>query len=86
MWGSVITQSRNLARLFWVSVVSKGNDPLKDLEEKKGAINLIIAFLFATKHYLRAEVGFEYPDVKPYIGHLAEYVCPLELEANSIFR
>ncbi|TPX51261.1 hypothetical protein SeLEV6574_g00386 [Synchytrium endobioticum] len=75
-WGAVITQSRNLARLFWVSVVSKGDNPLKDLEEKKGAINLIIALLYATKHYLRAEVGFDYPDVMPYIGHLADFNDP----------
>ncbi|TPX37060.1 hypothetical protein SmJEL517_g00868 [Synchytrium microbalum] len=73
LWGTYLTQSRNLARYFWVSVVSKGDNPLRDLEEKKGAINLILAFLYASKHYLRAEDSFDYPDTYPYLSHLADF-------------
>ncbi|KAJ3168996.1 hypothetical protein HDU88_001323 [Geranomyces variabilis] len=63
-------QVRNMSRFIWIGVAAKS--PHGALE-KRGAMNLLVAFMHATKHYLRNELGVHYDDVYPYISHLPDY-------------
>jgi putative membrane protein len=66
----VQTHVRNLARFTWISVVAKNPDQQR---QKRGAMNLIVAYASATKHYLREEPGYEYSDLGPFLAHLPEF-------------
>lgn len=81
-WETMISQTRNLTRQIWISVnVNEPNTTTPESsnafiaehqalrESKIRALNLIAAFLFGVKHHLRAEPGFNYPDM---IGLLPE--------------
>ncbi|KAJ3218604.1 hypothetical protein HDU67_004908 [Dinochytrium kinnereticum] len=70
LWGIALTQIRNLARLVWINVATKSDD---DAAQKRGAMNLIIAFGCSIKHYLRMEDGHLYDDLGPFLAHLPEY-------------
>ncbi|KAG0323968.1 hypothetical protein BG004_003575, partial [Podila humilis] len=48
----------------------------RDLLEKKSAINLLVAFAFATKHYLREEYGYNYDDMVELLAHIPKYSIP----------
>ncbi|KAJ3150497.1 hypothetical protein HDU86_006374 [Geranomyces michiganensis] len=63
-------QVRNMSRFIWIGVAA--SSPHGALE-KRGAMNLLVAFMHATKHYLRNELGVHYNDVYPYISHLPDY-------------
>ncbi|KAI8817991.1 Bestrophin/UPF0187 [Fimicolochytrium jonesii] len=70
LFSTLETNVRNMTRFVWIGV------PARDAHEaleKRGAMNLLIAFMHATKHYLRSELGVHYDDVQPYISHLPEY-------------
>lgn len=61
-WGTLIIAVRNLARQIWVSISDK--EP-EDLERKKTALRLLVAFAIAMKLHLRQEpIG---PEVEPYV-------------------
>jgi hypothetical protein len=45
--------------------------------EKKSAINLCMAFVIATKHYLREEYSYDTGDMADLIFHLKKYYNPL---------
>jgi ion channel-forming bestrophin family protein len=61
-WGTLIIAVRNLARQIWVSISDKEPD---DLERKKTALRLLVAFAIAMKLHLRQEpIG---PEVEPYV-------------------
>lgn len=64
---------RNLTRGIWVCVAETET---RDLLEKKSAINLLVAFAFATKHYLREEYGYNYDDMVDLLGHIPKYSIP----------
>ena len=51
-WGTLIIAVRNLARQIWVSISDKRPE---DLEEKKLALRLLVAFAIAMKLHLRQE-------------------------------
>ncbi|BCL38852.1 bestrophin family protein [Nostoc sp. MS1] len=51
-WGSIVNNTRNLARQIWVSVEEVSP---KDREAKIAALNLLVAFAVATKLHLRGE-------------------------------
>ncbi|KAJ3109537.1 hypothetical protein HDU97_005194 [Phlyctochytrium planicorne] len=70
LWGVSLTQIRNLARLVWINVATKTEE---DAVQKRGAMNLIIAFGCSIKHYLRMEHGHEFDDLGPFVAHLPEY-------------
>lgn len=70
LWGTLFTHTRNLSRLIWISI--KDNDS-KDLTDKYGAINLLLAFAVSTKHYLRFEPGFFYEDLHYLLTHVPEF-------------
>jgi putative membrane protein len=52
----------------------------EDLIEKRSAINLLVAFSVATKHYLRAEYGSNYHDLYEYLNHIPKYNVPASVE------
>lgn len=52
LWGTLINTVRNLARHIWVIVLEKD---LQDREEKRAALNLLVAFAVAMKIHLRQE-------------------------------
>jgi putative membrane protein len=68
---------RNLTRGIWVCVTETET---RDLLEKKSAINLLVAFAFATKHYLREEYGYDYDDMVDLLTHIPKYSIPTSVE------
>ncbi|KAJ3023149.1 hypothetical protein HKX48_004090 [Thoreauomyces humboldtii] len=68
--GTLEMQVRNLARFFWIGVITRDSHQVM---EKRGAMNLLIAFMHSTKHYLRNELGADYDDVFPYVSHLPDF-------------
>jgi putative membrane protein len=70
LWGTLFTHTRNLSRFVWITVKAPEK---KDLEEKYGALNLLLAFVVSTKHYLRFERGHHYEDLHNLLIHLPEY-------------
>ncbi|RSH94136.1 hypothetical protein EHS25_003939 [Saitozyma podzolica] len=70
---SLISGARNLSRRIWVSVTvptppTDESQPsitrARLTEEKKKLIRLVVAFVIATKHHLRAEGGVHHDDLK----------------------
>ncbi|KAJ3040462.1 hypothetical protein HDV00_010899 [Rhizophlyctis rosea] len=66
-WATLLTQLRNMTRLIWITV-----DPKDDQQtnEKRGAMNLLLAYVVATKHYLRDEEGYKYKDLRHLVAHI----------------
>lgn len=63
-WGTLIIAVRNLARQIWVSVSDR--DP-EDLDNKKSALRLLVAFAIAMKLHLRQEpIG---PEIEAFVSH-----------------
>ncbi|MGL5064078.1 MAG: bestrophin family protein, partial [Microcoleus sp.] len=61
-WGTLIIAVRNLARQIWVSISDR--EP-EDLEKKKSALRLLVAFAIAMKLHLRQEpIGSE---IEPFV-------------------
>jgi putative membrane protein len=80
LWGNVVCGIRNLTRFIWVGV---REDTPRDAIEKRSAVNLLIAFAVSTKHYLRAEYGSDYPDLRDYLNHIPKYNTPTSVEPNN---
>lgn len=64
---------RTLTRGIWSGVKENTS---RDVIEKKSALNLLTAFVFATKHYLREEYSYEFDDMKDLIAHLPKFETP----------
>ncbi|KAG0368924.1 Bestrophin, RFP-TM, chloride channel-domain-containing protein [Gamsiella multidivaricata] len=73
LWSQMTLCVRNLTRGIWVCVAETET---RDLLEKKSAINLLVAFAFATKHYLREEYGYNYDDMINLLAHIPKYSIP----------
>ncbi|KAF9099090.1 hypothetical protein BGX23_004061 [Mortierella sp. AD031] len=73
LWSQMTLSIRNLTRGIWVCV---SETETRDVLEKKSAINLLVAFAFATKHYLREEYGYEYDDMVDLLTHIPKYSLP----------
>ncbi|KAF9434013.1 hypothetical protein BGZ76_008691 [Entomortierella beljakovae] len=73
LWSQMTLSIRNLTRGIWVSV---SETETRDLLEKKSAINLLVAFAYATKHYLREEYGYNYTDMVDLLTHIPKYSIP----------
>jgi ion channel-forming bestrophin family protein len=65
-WGSIVNNTRNLARLIWVAIAEI--EPLHRYE-KEQALNLLVAFAVATKLHLRSQ---------PVDDRLAKLVSPIQ--------
>ncbi|KAI8811250.1 Bestrophin, RFP-TM, chloride channel-domain-containing protein [Cladochytrium replicatum] len=74
LWGTVIVNLRNLSRLIWIGVHSK-TDHLtpEEFNRKRCAMNLLMAFAAASKHYLRDEDEIDYEDLAPFISHISDF-------------
>ncbi|KAG0377063.1 hypothetical protein BGX24_006784 [Mortierella sp. AD032] len=77
LWSQMTLCIRNLTRGIWVCVAETET---RDLLEKKSAINLLVAFAFATKHYLREEYGYDYEDMIDLLTHIPKYSIPTSVE------
>ncbi|KAF9132982.1 hypothetical protein BGW39_010875 [Mortierella sp. 14UC] len=77
LWSQMTLCIRNLTRGIWVCVAETET---RDLLEKKSAINLLVAFAFATKHYLREEYGYDYDDMVDLLTHIPKYSIPTSVE------
>ncbi|KAG0298288.1 hypothetical protein BGZ97_004126 [Linnemannia gamsii] len=73
LWSQMTLSIRNLTRVIWVCV---SETETRDVLEKKSCINLLVAFAFATKHYLREEYGYEYEDMVDLLTHIPKYSLP----------
>src|SRR6266542_2132833 len=63
-WSTMVVAIRNMTRCIWVNINAEDYEKSKNVDEKtktehhiekKTAINLLLAFAIATKHYLREE-------------------------------
>lgn len=68
LWSALVVAIRNLTRTIWINV--KEDEGTTDIVEKKTAINLLLGFAVATKHYLREEEGSNYADLKYLISNI----------------
>ncbi|WVQ65617.1 uncharacterized protein L199_003795 [Kwoniella botswanensis] len=84
---ALISIARNLSRNIWVAVnlpplPSNGSQPAMSRRqltaEKRKVIRLVVAFVVATKHHLRAEGGVHHDDLKG--------LLPSKLAGNDIRR
>lgn len=51
-WGTIVNNSRNLARWIWVATDAKGR---QEIESKEDVMKLVAAFAIATKLHLRSD-------------------------------
>ncbi|WWC62741.1 uncharacterized protein I303_105338 [Kwoniella dejecticola CBS 10117] len=84
---ALISIARNLSRNIWISVnlppapIDGSKAPLTKQQltaEKRKVIRLVVAFVVATKHHLRAEGGVHHDDLKG--------LLPAKLAGNDIRR
>ncbi|CAJ0843598.1 8562_t:CDS:2 [Entrophospora sp. SA101] len=68
LWSTMVTTIRNFTRFIWVHVEDKNSTRI--ILEKRTAINLLVGFAVATKHYLREEDGCAYDDIRPLISNV----------------
>jgi len=73
LWSEMTLHLRTLTRCIWIGVKEREGH---HIIEKKSAINLLIAFVFATKHYLREEYAHDFEDLQPLINHLRRFSTP----------
>lgn len=66
---------RTLTRCFWVMVEEK-EKTAKEVIEKTSAINLLVAFAYATRNYLREEYSYDEEDLHELINHLPKFSTP----------
>jgi len=52
------------------------HDDTSIIVEKISVINLLVAFAYATKHYIRSEYSYEEDDLKDLIAHLPRTFMP----------
>lgn len=75
----MILNIRNLTRFIWMGVEDESHDETsktKSMIEKKSAINLLVAFAVATKHYLREEYSYEFGDLKNLTSNITGFRTP----------
>ena len=69
---------RTLSRCIWTGAAEEDNpENAQDLIEKLSIINLLVAFPFAVKNYLREEYAYDDGDqLKKLINHLPRFATP----------
>lgn len=67
---------RTLTRCIWIGVQESASSKSKDIVEKVSAINLLVAFAYATKNYLRQDYSCESIDIKSLVGHIQHFSAP----------
>lgn len=69
-WSLLIRTSRNIARTIWINIDERGEDEKQHVLGKLTAINLIVAYSVALKHWLRFEPAIAYKDLVALVGHI----------------
>ena len=64
-----------MTRCIWTGVRERDGNAT-DLIEKLSAINLLVAFAYAVKNYLREEYSYDEEDMKDLISHLPRFATP----------
>lgn len=88
LWSSMTTAIRNLTRNIWVGIKEPEDDssgPSKVLVEKVSALNILSAFGYATRNYLRGEYSYEDADLKGLLRHIPKIYnieCPCRKKNN----
>jgi ion channel-forming bestrophin family protein len=73
-WSLLIRTSRNMARTIWVNIDEGSEEDQKhNVLAKLTAINLIVAFAVALKHWLRFEPSITYKDLVALVSHLRTF-------------
>lgn len=67
------TAIRNLTRNIWVGVKEPEGETSKILVEKISALNILAAFSYATRNYLRGEYSYEDADLKYLLRHIPKF-------------
>ncbi|ODM97780.1 hypothetical protein Ocin01_08903 [Orchesella cincta] len=75
LWSTMTLNIRTLARCIWVMVAEKENTS-SEIIEKASAINLLVAFAYATKNYLREEYSYDEEDLYELINHIPKFSTP----------
>ncbi|KAG0224119.1 hypothetical protein BGW41_005245 [Actinomortierella wolfii] len=73
LWSSMTLAIRTMSRTIWVCVKETET---RDVLEKKSAINLLVAFTYATKHYLRSEYSSTHQDMADLLATIPKYAVP----------
>ena len=68
---SITHNIRTLTRFVWAVVEGKNAD---DVVEKLSIVNLLVAFPYAIKNYLRADYSYEADNLKELITHLPRFI------------
>ncbi|CAL8113928.1 unnamed protein product [Orchesella dallaii] len=76
-WAQLTVFVRNLARTFWIMVDDKDDSSI--IIEKVTVINLLVAFAYATKHYIRSEYSYEEEDLRDLIAYLPRTFTPTSI-------
>ena len=71
LWSTVTHNIRSLTRLVSI-VVPETN--VEDRAEKISIVNLLVAFPFAVKNYLREDYSYESPDLKELLSRVPHFV------------
>ncbi|RIA95051.1 Bestrophin/UPF0187 [Glomus cerebriforme] len=91
LWSTMEVQIRNLTRYIWIGIREDGRKKgIKEIGsakpeiviEKKTAINLLLGFAFAVKHYLREENGCEHDDLKNLVSNIRSKISK-EIQEDS---
>ncbi|KAJ1981583.1 hypothetical protein H4R33_005224 [Dimargaris cristalligena] len=64
VWSQLKTAVRNITRIVWLGVPAKTPE---EIQEKAQMIRYLVAYVVATKHYLRGENGIDYEDLEDLI-------------------
>lgn len=78
LWSNMTVAIRSMTRNIWILV--PGSAEASDILAKKKAINLLAAFPFAVKRYLREEYGTHHTDISPLIDHIPRYSTPSSIQ------
>ncbi|CAL8113926.1 unnamed protein product [Orchesella dallaii] len=75
LWSTMTLNIRTLTRCIWVMVDEKENTS-SEIIEKTSAINLLVAFAYATKNYLQEDYSYFEPNLRELINHLPKFSTP----------
>jgi ion channel-forming bestrophin family protein len=92
LWSTMEVLIRHTTRNIWIGVREDGkvkSDKIMGdakpeiIIEKRTAINLLLGFEYAAKHYLREEFGYHYDDLKPLISNIQSNLPGFKTSAES---
>jgi len=76
IWSKMTVCIRTLTRCIWIGVQESSSSKSKDIVEKVSAINLLVAFAYSTKNYLRQDYSYVSENVQNLLGHIQHFSTP----------